>query len=244
MLSDLFPFSPLEPEGSKREEYNNCNTLGSWKKGRGSHPRVSPFLSLVDVQGAPQRERELMHRRGACWVYPGAGSCTLGERLYIHPTHPGGMVGYPPSPTSHHDTRAVCAACPPSHHGTECRMCCMSSPLTMGERPGLCASCLPLTMGERPGLCAACFPLTMGERPGLCAEVSSYHGRKAWSMRRGLFSPKGIPSMRRGLFSLRYTLVYASLPSLGCNLVYICLPAVLRGCTLVYMPPSWFKAGF
>jgi len=40
------------------------------------------------------------HGEEASLVHPGAESCALGERLRTLLTHPGGMVGYPPSPSS------------------------------------------------------------------------------------------------------------------------------------------------
>ena len=191
MLSNLFPFSPLEPEGSAREEYNNCNTLRSRKRERGSHPRVSPFLSLVAVQGAPQRERELMHRRGACWVYPGAGSCTLGERLLYSPTHPGGMVGCTLPSFSHQ--RESCLSCMllPStgelfvlhaslSHTWEGCMCCMS-PLHIPGR-AVCAACRYHTHGEGRHVCASLY-LSHGRMGWSMRLTVLFHGRIGWSMR-------------------------------------------------------------
>jgi len=62
-LPDRSSFLSLHPEGDKRGKHTNRHTFVDLKTRRGSHPRVSPFLSLTGMQRAPRCEREMLHGR-------------------------------------------------------------------------------------------------------------------------------------------------------------------------------------
>jgi len=58
-------------------------------------------------------DASVRHGAAGCWVYPGACIAGKEERLLHYPTHPGGMVGYPPS--LHHPLH--CWTCLPCSSG-------------------------------------------------------------------------------------------------------------------------------
>ena len=92
----VHPFLPGRAEEFCATLPTNCHTFENLRSRRASHPCLSPKLSLVASHRAHRRLLTSDPEYGTVPVVPGAGSLSPGERLLVHPTTMGGMVGYPP----------------------------------------------------------------------------------------------------------------------------------------------------
>ena len=143
----------------------------------------------------------VQHGAACKLVYPGAWRAVLEERLYVHRTYPGGMVG---------STRPSSS---PAHHGPQGSMCCMFLSPTHGRNRRCMPSSIPHNHGRNRGVCATCphpkenrefyaqhASLTLRSIASSLRSMPPSLRRIASSMRRGLLPLRRIASsMRRGL---------------------------------------------